>query len=470
MEIGEESFIFARLISRKQKNKACWSHHRRIKSQEVFIMIKKRIICAALILTISLGATGCASSNTTEMVDGKADDAPAAVNTMGITDGAMAEDAAEGDFSFDYAADTVAETAKSGDAEAAPGKATIDESTEIELPEAGQLTAGEWSDNENWGFFTNLVSSGTIAFPSFGIDPTNRTMVTVKGTDGAVIPNAKANLLDKSANVIWSGVTDKNGIVYLFTQTGKEAASVEIECGGKKQIYAVESQKTNEQDGKKTSGTEMEAVFGGKGQLYKATDIMFILDTTGSMSDEMMFLQSEFTEITKRIGTDNTRYSVNFYRDEGDDYVTKCSGFSTDTKKIQKELNKESAAGGGDFPEAVAEVLTETIFSEDWNEESVKLAFLIFDAPPHDGKEKELVAATEEAAKKGIRLISVVASDNDRDTELFGRALAITTGGTYVFLTDDSGIGNSHEEPIIGSYEVRPLLDTIIDIINEYRQ
>ena len=91
------------------------------------------------------------------------------------------------------------------------------------------------------------------------------------------------------------------------------------------------------------------------------------------------------------------------------------------------------------------------MFTDDWKEDSVKLAFLIYDAPPHDGKEKELIAAAQKASERGIRLIPVVASDNDRDTELFGRALAITTGGTYVFLTDDSGIGNSHEEPIIGS-------------------
>ena len=34
------------------------------------------------------------------------------------------------------------------------------------------------------------------------------------------------------------------------------------------------------------------------------------------------------------------------------------------------------------------------------------------------------------------------------------RAFAIATGGTYTFLTDHSGIGDSHLEPTIGSYEV----------------
>ena len=201
-----------------------------------------------------------------------------------------------------------------------------------------------------------------------------------------------------------------------------------------------------------------------------ALDLCFVVDTTGSMGDEMLFLQSEFTAITKAVGTENTRYSVNFYRDKGDEYVTKCSDFTTDIKSLQKTLNSEEAAGGGDYPEAVAEILKETVFDGGWKDDSVKLAFLIFDAPPHSGTEDTIVKAVEEAAKKGIRIIPIVASDSDRDTELFGRALSITTGGDYVFLTDDSGIGNSHTEPIIGNYEVRKLYDIIIDIIKDYRQ
>ena len=66
-------------------------------------------------------------------------------------------------------------------------------------------------------------------------------------------------------------------------------------------------------------------------------------------------------------------------------------------------------------------------------------------------------------------LVPVVASNAERGTELFGRAAAIMTGGTYVFLTDDSGIGDSHLEPIVGSYEVELLQDLIVRVIEEYR-
>ena len=197
---------------------------------------------------------------------------------------------------------------------------------------------------------------------------------------------------------------------------------------------------------------------------------MFILDTTGSMGDEMLFLQSEFTAITEAVGTDNTRYSINFYRDEGDEYVTKCNDFTNDIPSLQKLLNNESASGGGDLPEAVDQILSEAINKSSWQEDSVKLAFLIFDAPPHEEKAAQTAQAVMGAAKRGIRIIPVVSSNSDRDTELFGRAAAITTGGTYIFLTDDSGIGGSHLEPIIGEYKVEKLYDIIIRVINDYRQ
>ena len=95
--------------------------------------------------------------------------------------------------------------------------------------------------------------------------------------------------------------------------------------------------------------------------------------------------------------------------------------------------------------------------------------FLFFRKHYIDGTDAALDAAVRSAAERGIRLVPVVASNADRTTELFGRALAICTGGTYVFLTDDSGVGNSHLEPIVGDYTVESLHNVIVRIINENR-
>ncbi len=345
-----------------------------------------------------------------------------------------------------------------------------------ERPQAGLLTAGEWNDNDNWGFFTNLVNADKISFPSYGIEPRFRTKVVVKDKEDKPVVNAKVTMSDTDKNLLWSAVTDKNGIAYLFSDTFMSERIGTVELDGKIVEFSdltdavVPVNPDDPQNKKNSDSVEINVLFDGEGKNYKDTDIMFIVDATGSMSDEMVFLQSEFTSITDSVGDENTRYSVNFYRDEGDEYVTKCNDFTADVKELQTKLNSEYAQGGGDIPEAVDKILDETLTGSSWRDESVKLAFLIFDAPPHEGTEQSLINSIKTAAEKGIRLIPVVSSNSERETELFGRAIAITTGGTYVFLTDDSGIGDSHLEPIIGDYKVEKLNDLIVRVINSYKQ
>ena len=334
------------------------------------------------------------------------------------------------------------------------------------------LTAGEWKDHENWGFFANLVNNGTISFPSFGVDPTQRIAVTVTDGSGNALPNASVQLLDSGHNAIWNAVTNKDGVAYLFETNGRTGASVSAtNPGGGSAETAIEAAASDSQGARLVSDRSVSLTIEGSAVYYPDTQVMFIVDTTGSMGDEMFYLQSDFAAIAEDVGTDGTSYSVRFYKDEGDSYVTKTgSGFTTDVAQIRSALNAEYADGGGDEPEAVAEALSEAFSSDEWSTESAKVAFLIYDAPPHTGKEDMLSASIEEASRKGIRLIPVVSSNGSRETELFGRAAAICTGGSYVFLTDDSGVGGSHLEPIIGDYEVEKLHDVIVRIIQQTQQ
>lgn len=338
-------------------------------------------------------------------------------------------------------------------------------------PQVGLLTAGEWNDNRNWGFFTNLLNTGTIELPrQYGVVPNNRTAVTVKDSSGRALSNAAVNLLDEEGKVLWSGVSDHEGNAYLFAPDGVKPTAVEVTMGEITHKQELVLKEAGQQTEINTQNNTVEVVLGAENKTFPKTEIMFVVDTTGSMGDELMFLQTEFTAIAEAAGSGDTRYSINFYRDEGDEYTTKRYPFSSDIPEIQKKLNSESAEGGGDLPEAVAEILDETIRDGGWSQDSVKLMFLIFDAPPHDDKQQVLEQAVRKAAQQGIRIIPVVSSNSDRDTELFGRCLAIATGGTYVFLTDDSGVGDSHLEPIIGSYQTEKLYDVILRVIETYRQ
>ncbi len=428
----------------------------------------------------------------------------------------------------DYAAGEVAPEAEAYDEE------PVEEVKTASQIQAGQLTAGEWNDNENWGFFTNLCNAGRISFPAYGIDPRFRTAVTVKDKNGAPVVNATVTLFDEDTPS-WTAVTDKQGVVYLFGKgdtlqvTSKDVTRLYRLTGEEEEPAPAETQAPQENEAETTRMTihdaveivirrsavellgqdatdrllgranevkpeetptmkqveedvrqsssafvsnEVEIEFDGSGESYKDMQIMFIVDTTGSMDDELVFLQSEFSAIAQTVGTDDVSYSVNFYKDNGDVYVTRTNPFSDDIRQISKKLNSEVANGGGDIPEAVSQILDECMHSQEWENDTVKLAFLIFDAPPHDDEHSlaTLERAMKAASAQGIRVIPVVSSNSERETELFGRGLAIFTGGTYVFLTDDSGIGDSHLEPVIGAYEVESLYDLIIRLIEEYRQ
>ena len=68
----------------------------------------------------------------------------------------------------------------------------------------------------------------------------------------------------------------------------------------------------------------------------------------------------------------------------------------------------------------------------------------------------------------GIRIVPIASSGIDKSTEYLLRTMAFTTGGTYTFLTDDSGIGGEHIEPTIGAYNVEKLNDMMVRIVNSY--
>ena len=79
-----------------------------------------------------------------------------------------------------------------------------------------------------------------------------------------------------------------------------------------------------------------------------------------------------------------------------------------------------------------------------------------------------LKTAVTIAQQKGIRIIPVSASGIDWETEFLLRFLQISTNGTYVFITDHSGIGNAHFTPSVGNYQVEYLNNLMVRLIAKY--
>ncbi|MBR0366485.1 MAG: VWA domain-containing protein, partial [Clostridia bacterium] len=199
-------------------------------------------------------------------------------------------------------------------------------------------------------------------------------------------------------------------------------------------------------------------------------DLMFTIDTTGSMGDELRYIKEELKDVVIRLDT-NVRLSCNYYRDTTDSYTVKSFPFTTNVDKVVSQISRQYASGGGDYPEAVDLALLDSIDEHDWSVSArSRLLFLVLDAPPHFTDEVVLNIrnAVNSAVAKGIHIVPVASSGVDKDTEFFLRSLALATGGTYVFLTDHSGIGYSHIEPTIGDYDVEYLNELLLNIIKQY--
>lgn len=74
------------------------------------------------------------------------------------------------------------------------------------------------------------------------------------------------------------------------------------------------------------------------------------------------------------------------------------------------------------------------------------------------------------ASKKGIRIIPITASGLEKDAEFLMRYFSIATNGTYVFITNHSGLGNDHLEASVGQYDVEYLNNLMVRLIGKYLQ
>lgn len=238
--------------------------------------------------------------------------------------------------------------------------------------------------------------------------------------------------------------------------------------------YAIRFTERNGSDYAMFSAQELEtarAEANGPQSPKNELDVQIVLDTTGSMGDELHFLQSEFDSIAQQVKTKfpqvTPRWSLVVYKDHGDEYVTRGFDFTTDTTRFRQQLRAQSAGGGGDIPEAVVEGLGKGL-EQQWRSDRpnvAKVVFWVADAPAHPGEGPKLANVIRNAKKKGVHIYPVASSDADDFAEYQMRAAAQMTAGRYVFLTNDSGIGNAHAEPHIPCYNVSRLDHAIVRMI-----
>lgn len=338
-------------------------------------------------------------------------------------------------------------------------------------PQGGLVTAGEWNDLDNWDFYQKtLMKEPFKGFPDDWQMYTNHRIAVALTAKNKPAANATVTLF-RNDTPIWTTKTDNLGRAELWVgafQKEKELNPTLLRLKVNEQwvsTAAISETQVNRIALDETLPSPTNQV-----------QIAFMVDATGSMGDELEFLKMDLKKVINEVQKTNTQLKIStatvFYRDEGDEYVVKHSPFTEDINQTTEFISQQRADGGGDFPEAVDKALVQ-LNQLQWQPEArTRIAFLVLDAPPHNKPAviSSIQYSVKTAAASGIKLIPVVASGIDKTTEFLMRFIAMYTNGTYVFITDHSGIGNKHLEPSVGEYQVEKLSDLMVRLIKKYSE
>ncbi|MDJ1501184.1 carboxypeptidase-like regulatory domain-containing protein [Xanthocytophaga agilis] len=338
----------------------------------------------------------------------------------------------------------------------------------------GVLTAGELNDFSKWKLWSDITKNELSEWKrQWQINPVERYTAQLITEEGFPVVGATVFLKDRQGALIWEAKSDNTGKCELWNNlfsTSKTTKVHLLETIVDGQPYQIQQPRLF-QEGINSIRIRQACT------VPSIVDIAFVVDATGSMGDEIRYLQAELQDVMTRVKdslvSSKVRLGSVFYRDHTDEYLTRKTNLSTDFNTTTRFIQDQRADGGGDFPEAVDEALKVAIEDLSWTEEATaRLLFLILDAPPHGDSASiaRIQQLTKKAAAKGIRIIPVTASGIDKSTEYLFRSIALASNGTYVFLTDDSGIGNAHIKPTTDHYEVELLNTLLVKLITKYTQ
>lgn len=122
-------------------------------------------------------------------------------------------------------------------------------------------------------------------------------------------------------------------------------------------------------------------------------DLIFVIDTTGSMWDDIDQVKAQATELADRIAADVADYRLGLvtyrdhpvspYGDPGDQPSTVVLPLTTDADAAVDAIQSLIVGGGADWSESVYSGLMAAI-DQAWRDGAEKAIILLGDAPPHD--------------------------------------------------------------------------------------
>ncbi len=341
-------------------------------------------------------------------------------------------------------------------------------------PQQASLKAGEVDDNEQWdGYLLYRREHGRTDVHD--VDVSERYVITVVDAAGRTVHDARVSVSAAGGRLLFEGVADAGGRV-LFHPRAFPAA----ETAQSFSVQALDPADTSLQatvEFPREPALSWEVVLPGEQTIGPVRlDMLFLMDATGSMGDEIDALKSTLLEISAQIDALPERPDVRFglvtYRDREDLYVTRVHEFTADVVAFHQTLSAVTANGGGDYPESLNEALHAALHGVTWRDsKTVRLVLLIADAPPHLDYQQDYDYAEEmvEASRLGIKVFPIASSGLDDQGEYVYRQIAQFTGGKFIFLTyspDGTGPGEETDHHV-EDYTVQKLDALVVRLIQE---
>lgn len=335
---------------------------------------------------------------------------------------------------------------------------------------SGILTGGEINDFSKWTLWYDESAKHLSKHQHFwDFAPQGRYTIQLKNKDGFPMVDRTVKLVNNKGLTVWRAKTDNTGKAELWA----EIDSVFVKDLKGLQIIVINGERSQLIDIEYQKRFAFKAVeINADCHTSNNVDIAFVVDATGSMGDEINYLKQEMNDVMYKSKMAfpglSFRYANVYYRDTRDAYLYKKQDFTRTLSESSAFINQQGAGGGGDYEEAVEVGLEQAIDSLEWSDEArARILFVILDAPPHNTYDtrKKMKFLAKKAAAKGIRIIPIAASGINKNTELLMRSMALCTNGTYLFITDHSGVGNSHIRPTTDTFKVKSLNTLMVETI-----
>jgi hypothetical protein len=298
---------------------------------------------------------------------------------------------------------------------------------------AASIAAGEWNDNANYREFQKWLTT-EAALPFRAVDVSHRRFLVVRDEAGRAVPGCEVAVSDAAQRTV-TLTTGPSGRALLFPRAeglGEGLVTATATCAGSSVTRPVPLAAND-------GFVDLRLPVLRRLPPERTIDVAFILDTTGSMSEEIASVKATIAKVAAGLGEGNVNVRIGLveYKDRGDAFVTRVHPFATDAKGFAASMAGVSAGGGGDTPESVNEGIHDALTRLDWQAGSVgRFAFLVGDAPPHLDYQQDFSYAADmkTAAHRGIQIFTIAASGMDPLGQVVWRQIAQYTNAANMFV------------------------------------